>query len=160
MSRNLFAQLGAAAVIGSFAAASHIVIAQQRQPGSQGPGRAGAAADVPACGGRSDRPQVPCADDVAKMREVLPARAPAAPRQPRRVLVYGRAMGYQHSSIPLAARMVEELGSKTGAWTIYYSNPAMLEHILAGVQYALGDLVADDSPSVKLSKKTIHRTRH
>jgi len=25
----------------------------------------------------------------------------------------------------------------------------MLEHILAGMQYALGDLKADDSPSVK-----------
>jgi hypothetical protein len=25
----------------------------------------------------------------------------------------------------------------------------MLEHILAGVQYAIGDLEADDSPSVK-----------
>ena len=38
--------------------------------------------------------------------------------------------------------------------TIYYNNPAMLEHILAGMQYALGDLAADDSPSVKSSKKT------
>ena len=31
--------------------------------------------------------------------------------------------------------------------SIYYNNPAMLEHILAGMQYALGDLEADDSPS-------------
>jgi hypothetical protein len=29
----------------------------------------------------------------------------------------------------------------------------MLEHVLAGVQYALGDLKADDSPSVKPAKK-------
>ena len=28
-----------------------------------------------------------------------------------------RAAGYAHSSIPLAARTVEELGKKTGAWT-------------------------------------------
>jgi len=28
----------------------------------------------------------------------------------------------------------------------------MLEHVLAGVQYALGDLKADDSPSVKPKK--------
>jgi len=28
----------------------------------------------------------------------------------------------------------------------------MLEHVLAGVQYALGDLKADDSPSVKEKK--------
>jgi len=31
--------------------------------------------------------------------------------------------------------------------SIYYNNPAMLEHILAGLQYALGDLTVDDSPS-------------
>ena len=30
--------------------------------------------------------------------------------------------------------------------SIYYNNPAMLEHILAGIQYALGDLKADDTP--------------
>jgi type 1 glutamine amidotransferase len=29
--------------------------------------------------------------------------------------------------------------------SIYYNNPAMLAHILAGMQYALGDLKADDS---------------
>jgi hypothetical protein len=28
----------------------------------------------------------------------------------------------------------------------------MLEHVLAGVQYALGDLKADDTPSVKPKK--------
>ena len=33
--------------------------------------------------------------------------------------------------------------------SIYYNNPAMLAHILAGMQYALGDLKADDSPSKK-----------
>ena len=30
-----------------------------------------------------------------------------------------------------------------------YSRTPMLEHILAGVQYALGDLAADDSPSAR-----------
>ena len=33
-----------------------------------------------------------------------------------------------------------------------YAMPNMLEHILAGLQYALGDLKADDSPSVKAKK--------
>ena len=47
----------------------------------------------------------------------LPAKAPATPRQPRKVLVLGKAAGFVHSSIPLAARTVEELGKKTGAWT-------------------------------------------
>jgi uncharacterized protein len=30
-----------------------------------------------------------------------------------------------------------------------YSNTRMMEHVLAGIQYALGDLKADDSPSMK-----------
>ena len=33
--------------------------------------------------------------------------------------------------------------------SIYYNNPAMLAHLLAGMQYAIGDLKADDSPSKK-----------
>jgi type 1 glutamine amidotransferase len=33
--------------------------------------------------------------------------------------------------------------------SIYYNNPAMLEHLLAGMQYVLGDLKANDSPSQK-----------
>jgi hypothetical protein len=33
--------------------------------------------------------------------------------------------------------------------SIYYNNPNMLAHVLAGMQYALGDLKADDSPSKK-----------
>jgi type 1 glutamine amidotransferase len=35
--------------------------------------------------------------------------------------------------------------------SIYYNNPDMLAHILAGMQYVLGDLKADDSPSKKKS---------
>ena len=47
----------------------------------------------------------------------LPEKAPATPKQPRKVLVLARAAGYVHSSIPLAARTVEEMGKKTRAWT-------------------------------------------
>ena len=34
-----------------------------------------------------------------------------------------------------------------------FSNPAMVEHILAGIQYALGDLKADATPSAAVGKK-------
>ena len=30
-----------------------------------------------------------------------------------------------------------------------YANPVLLAHLLRGIQYALGDLAADDSPSVR-----------
>ena len=71
----------------------------------------------PECGGRSSNPQTACPDDVKAMIAALPARAPAKPRQARKVLVLGRAAGFVHSSIPLAARTIEEMGKKTGAWT-------------------------------------------
>jgi len=35
-----------------------------------------------------------------------------------------------------------------------YAVKPLLEHLLAGMQYALGDLKADDSPSVKPGTKT------
>ncbi len=51
------------------------------------------------------------------MMAALPATAPAKPAKARKVLVLGNARGYVHSSIPLAAKTIEELGKKTGAWT-------------------------------------------
>ena len=71
------------------------------------------------CGGRSQQPTVPCISDVEQMMAVLPKTAPAKPARARKVLIFSRipSAGYQHSSIPLAAKAVEELGKKTGAWT-------------------------------------------
>jgi type 1 glutamine amidotransferase len=75
------------------------------------------AARQDACGGRSSQPQVPCKNDVARMMAVLPATAPARPQRPRRILVLAATRGWVHSSIPLAARTVEEMGRRTGAWS-------------------------------------------
>jgi type 1 glutamine amidotransferase len=61
--------------------------------------------------------QTPQPEHVQAMMAALPATPPAKPRQPRRVLVLAKAGGFVHSSIPLAARTVEELGKKTGTWT-------------------------------------------
>jgi len=71
----------------------------------------------PACGGRSANPHVACQPDVDRMMAALPAKAPAKPLKPRKVLVLGAARGFVHSSIPLAAKTIEEMGTKTGAWT-------------------------------------------
>jgi type 1 glutamine amidotransferase len=70
-----------------------------------------------ACGGRSATPQVACQSDVDKMMAALPDKAIAKPLKPRQILVLGHASGFVHSSIPLAAKMMEEMGKKTGAWT-------------------------------------------
>src|SRR5687768_10330807 len=69
------------------------------------------------CGGRSAQPEVACAADLTKMLAALPAKAPAAPQKPRKVLVLARAAGFAHSSRPLAAATIVEMGKKTGAWT-------------------------------------------
>ena len=71
-------------------------------------------------GGRGAAPaqnQTPNPDDVNAMVAALPAAAPAKPKQARKVLVLGKAAGFVHSSIPLAARTIEEMGKKYGTWT-------------------------------------------
>jgi type 1 glutamine amidotransferase len=77
------------------------------------------------CGGRSSNPQVPCAADVEKMKAALPSKAPAKAAKPHKILVYGHASGFVHSSIPLAAATVDEMGKKLATWTTTISyNPA------------------------------------
>ena len=73
-------------------------------------------------GGRGAQPQTPEPQSVQAMMAALPGAAPARPAQPRKVLVLARAAGFVHSSIPLAAKTIEALGAKTGAWatTISY----------------------------------------
>jgi type 1 glutamine amidotransferase len=96
-----------------------------RGPGSGGRGATEFVAGAPTpglndpCGGRSQQPTVPCPSDVQQMEAVLPSTAPAKPLKAHRVLIFSRipSAGFQHSSIPLAAKAVEELGKKTGAWT-------------------------------------------
>jgi len=60
--------------------------------------------------------------DISAMMAALPDKPYATPQSPRHVLVLCRAVGWVHTSIPLAAKMVEYLGDKTGAWmtTITY----------------------------------------
>src|SRR5262249_19135483 len=69
------------------------------------------------CGGRRASPRGACPSDVDKMMPALPDKAIARPAQPRKIPVLASARGFVHSSIPLAAKMLEEMGKKTGAWT-------------------------------------------
>ena len=78
---------------------------------------------VAACsllGGRfaraADEPKAKQAD-VQKMEAALPDKAPAEPKEKRKVLVYGNANGFVHSSIPLGEESIAKLGEKTGAYT-------------------------------------------
>ena len=85
-----------------------------------GPAEYGSAAfQTPAA--RPPQSQVARVSDLVQMMAALPDTAPATPKQPRRVLVLGRAAGFVHASIPLTARTIEALGQKTGAWTTVIS---------------------------------------
>jgi uncharacterized protein len=75
-------------------------------------------------GSRAPQPQVARVVDLMQMMAALPESAPATPKRPRRVLVLARAAGFVHSSIPLAARTIEALGQRTGAWTTVISYTA------------------------------------
>lgn len=71
--------------------------------------------------------RTPKPEDQQRMEAALPASAPEKPTKPRKVLVLCSAAGFVHSSIPLAAKTVEELGAKTGAWTTNVSyDPAVI----------------------------------
>lgn len=63
-------------------------------------------------------------EDMVAMEDAIPTKAPARPRQPRKVLVLCKAAGFVHSSIPLAAETVKAMGEKTGAYmtTISYDS--------------------------------------
>lgn len=65
--------------------------------------------------------------DISAMMAALPDKPMATPLQLRHVLVLCKANGWVHTSIPLAAKMVEYLGDKTGAWitTITYDSAAI-----------------------------------
>lgn len=65
--------------------------------------------------------QIPPAD-LARIRNAAPEKARTAPKKPRRLLLFTRAEGYKHSSIPYAAAAFEILGQKTGAFTTQRSD--------------------------------------
>ena len=54
--------------------------------------------------------------EIAKIRAALPEKAETAPKQPRKLLVFYRADGYPHASIPHWNKLIQLLGEKTGAY--------------------------------------------
>jgi len=67
------------------------------------------------------------------METAAPDRATVQPRQPRRILAFTRSVGFHHDAIPYAARMVEIMGKKTGAWeTVISDDPEMFRPEVLG----------------------------
>jgi hypothetical protein len=62
-------------------------------------------------------------DDRAKIEAALPAKAPAVPKKPRKLLVFDRQVNYGgHASIPHANLAMQLMGEKTGAFTVTLSS--------------------------------------
>lgn len=59
---------------------------------------------------------------IQKVAEALPAAAIVKPKEPRKVLVFTLTKGFRHGSIPLAAKTLEMMGQKTGAFTTVVSD--------------------------------------
>jgi hypothetical protein len=60
-----------------------------------------------------------------KILAAAPQKATVAPAKPRKILIFTQAAGFVHSSIPLAARAIQLMGQKTGAFEATITdNPA------------------------------------
>jgi len=60
--------------------------------------------------------------ELDKIEKASPAKAPASPKQPRKLLVFTHTKGYKHSSIPYCTKALEVMGRKTGAFEVVVSD--------------------------------------
>ena len=65
---------------------------------------------------KNDKPPA-TAEQASKIEAALPEKAPARPKQERRIMVFTRCEGFVHASIPVGAKAMELLGKKTGAFS-------------------------------------------
>jgi type 1 glutamine amidotransferase/HEAT repeat protein len=60
--------------------------------------------------------------EIEKIENALPVTTPAKVLKQRKLLVFSLSLGYQHDAIPYAAKMLELMGNKTGAFKTVHSN--------------------------------------
>ena len=60
-------------------------------------------------------------EELQKIEAAAPTKAPAAAKQPRKMLVFTLCNDYVHSSIPYVTKALEIMGRKTGAFEIVQS---------------------------------------
>ena len=90
-------------------------------------------------------------EERAKIEQAIPAKAPAAPKQPRKLLVFDLNVGYPgHRSIPHANLAISLMGKRTGAFETVVSHdpevfrPASLKHFDAVfLNNTVGNLFTD-----------------
>ncbi len=71
---------------------------------------------------------VPSLEELDLIHKALPDSATVAAKKPRRLLVFSRAWGFKHSSIPYGMAAIQAMADKTGAFEVTLSSdPAMFE---------------------------------
>jgi len=60
--------------------------------------------------------------EIKKITDAMPDKAPAKPQKKRRILVYSKCGGFYHGSIPYANKAFEIMGAKTGAFEAVVSD--------------------------------------
>ncbi len=68
-------------------------------------------------------------EEQRKIENAIPAKAPATPKKPRRLLVFDKSVGHgKHPSVPHANYAVELMGERLGAYeTVVTEDPAYFE---------------------------------
>ena len=118
MRRSLFALTTAAVMLTAAGPHERAMAAQTPTPAVQPPPPTAAGQPQPPRRRREVSPE-----ERAKIEAALPAKAPARPRKPRKLLVFDRQGIYNgkqyggHGSIPHANLAVQLMGEKTGAFT-------------------------------------------
>lgn len=67
---------------------------------------------------------LPTDEQIARIRQATPDKAPAQPLKPRRLLVWGHP--YAHLPVPFASKALEIIGEKTGAFQAVVSDDQTL----------------------------------
>ena len=66
---------------------------------------------------RAEAQKKQLAEETVKVEKALAdIKAPAQPKKPRKLLVYTACKGFPHDSIPIAAKAIQLMGVKTGAY--------------------------------------------
>ncbi len=61
-------------------------------------------------------------DELQKIRKAVPRKATAKPVKPRKLLVFNRAKGLVHTSIPYATKAIQLMAQRTGAFEVVVSD--------------------------------------
>lgn len=58
---------------------------------------------------------------IEKVKQALPDKAPAQPKEKRKILIFSKTAGFRHGSIAIGAKAIILMGDQTGAYTAHHT---------------------------------------